>query len=117
MLLLKSCIYCGKVFISMRKDKLFCTRNCKYKSYNEQLRYIRKNSWGRRRCIVCGKDIVPVSNKHIHCSNRCRVVAHRNRIRLISKIPIQIIPKDTNDSFNNFYRKYGIVMDKQLTLF
>lgn len=70
--IIKQCPNCGKHFTATRKDKLYCSLECK-EAFTYQKR--RGGKKATTKCPICGKKFT-VSNKHrVYCSADCRLKA------------------------------------------
>lgn len=77
---LRTCTVCGKVFMAMRPQALYCSPRCK-----QAVLLSRRHKVGRlhrhRRCPRCGNIFVARRSDGIYCSSACRQAMHRLRHR------------------------------------
>jgi ribosomal protein S27AE len=77
----RTCTVCGKVFMAMRHQALYCSPRCK-----QAVLLRRRHEVGRRhrhrRCPRCGNVFVVRRSDGMYCSNACRQAVHRLRHRV-----------------------------------
>ena len=70
------CTRCGKAFISIRNNALYCSRECSYQTYLERKKQKYQESHITtpiaRKCITCGQEYTAINPKRQYCSDKCR---------------------------------------------
>ena len=57
-----------------RKEKKFCSIECRRKWWNSHLDLVNRKAYRHRKCIKCGKDFVVYgSSKKKYCSHSCYI--------------------------------------------
>ena len=57
-----------------RKEKKFCSIECRRKWWNSHLDLVNRKAYRHRKCIKCGKDFVVYgSSKKKYCSHNCYI--------------------------------------------
>jgi hypothetical protein len=70
------CTRCGKAFISIRSNALYCSRECLYQAYLERKKQKYQESHITkptiRKCLACGQEYTATNPKQLYCNDKCR---------------------------------------------
>ena len=85
--LIKTCIICGKEFVTKRADKIVCSPECSTKRRRDTSRFWRENhkkpkELKKPTCHICGKAFVPAYQCQKYCSEKCHADPKAEMMRL-----------------------------------
>ncbi|MBR5584096.1 MAG: hypothetical protein IKW21_06170 [Lachnospiraceae bacterium] len=90
--MVKTCVECGKVFITNKGNRLTCSKECaalRVKLYTEtkyaKARAATRERIGTKICLICGKEFSPNQPAKVCCSPECQRERDRERVRASNK--------------------------------
>lgn len=98
----KNCDVCGKKFLSLRENNVYCSSDCKKKaSY-----FGKSNKIFHHHCVICGKLFVSKSYNKKTCCDECKKEYNRKKINQYHK------DKRNNDDLFRLITSYRTMLVK-----